>query len=672
TCILIDDQSQTISTLLVDRIIKNRGRLKTCPRLLLHSEQLEYPDLKVEIYRIDALIELNSEDSSTFEKAAQKISDLHSFVFSNHGASQYDASPLEIIRGESSAQQHCKILIKDIAALGPLVNEYEYAIKMLLKRLSTAFKMPITSIYIQNEDTIFTLISDLVTEEMLNAHTCNFKGICPKEIDRGDFTEVVWGRHKTKFDPFDSEEQTYHLVDLVLKSKDTVLGYIAIPKSEYDKIDEYYLELISLQASMFIISMMFYRAQKSSIKSHHLRLGALNETCRLFSNLDGQGFGLQFLLIILEYIAAHKGILALTNEDGKLTDTFFVGFSDETRRWLIDDNSTLPWENTLNSDQITQGSIILPLENENSDESKMYYIGYPLSDVQGKLGVIILFFWDLPLDYENLIPFCTTMATLASTHYANLKLYKEFLEKRLMDEQINIAREIQQDLLPKEIPDTSDFVISAASKSAKQVGGDFFDYLRLSPAEYVLVIGDVSGKGIPASLLMSMTKSLLKFHFQQKSDLCEIIADVNTYLANETPSEKFVTSQLVLICEESKTVEMVNAGHNPLLIFRADSRTFEEMDADGLALGVLPDMEYAIAKTSYSSGDIFLMYTDGLSEAMSPTREQFGMEKIMEIIMRMSDKNADDILDELYRAIQEHADGDDQHDDTTVLVLKAK
>ena len=663
TCILIDDQTTPISSLLVDRIEKNQDRLKTYPRLLLHSNQAGYPNLKIETYRTGALIELSNDDNSSIEKAAHKIINLHSRAFS---------SMPNLIPDNSLIQQTCKILVKDIAALGPSVNEYEYAIKMLLKQFSTAFKTPITSIYIAHEKTIFTLVSESVTEEELSAHTFTFKRICPHEIDNRYATEVVWGRQWAKPDFDDSKEKPYRLINLTLKSKDHTLGYVAIPENEYDEIDEYYHELISLQVSMFLIGAVNHRIQKSSIKRHHLRLGALNETCKMFNDMDDQNFGLQFLLIILEFIAAHKGILALMDEDGKITDAFSVGFSDETKQWLMSDESALPWKTTLESDQITQDSIILPLENENIDESTMHYIGYTLSDVQGKLGVIFLFFWDLPEDYENLLPFCTTMAILASTHYANLRLYEEFLEKRLTDEQINIARGIQQDLLPNEIPDTGDFVISASSRSATQVGGDFFDYIQLSPSDHILVIGDVSGKGIPASLLMSMTKSLLKFHFQQKTDLDEIIADVNTYLVNETQLEKFVTSQLVRLCEDEGIIEMTNAGHNPLLIFRAADKTFEEIDADGLALGVLPEMEYEIINTSYSSGDIFLMYTDGLSEAMSPSREQFGYDRIREIILRMSENDPYEILDELFQAIEEHAGGEDQHDDTTILVLKAK
>ena len=160
------------------------------------------------------------------------------------------------------------------------------------------------------------------------------------------------------------------------------------------------------------------------------------------------------------------------------------------------------------------------------------------------------------------------------------------------------------ELLPNETPEVPDFLISADSRPAKQVGGDFYDLIELSDEKYAIVIGDVAGKGIPASLLMSMTKSLLKFALLKSIDLTNVIVEVNTYLANETPVEKFVTVQILLIDQKEKRISMVNAGHGPLLIYRRFTDTFEELVVEGLALGINPNVDYDQVETDYDTGDI--------------------------------------------------------------------
>jgi serine phosphatase RsbU (regulator of sigma subunit) len=485
-------------------------------------------------------------------------------------------------------------------------------------------------------------------------------------------SDIVWGRKSIKANGLDFSDNRVNFVIEPIQVNGNVLGFWSIPLLDEVYYDSYLSSVLTKQIFMLFYSSLLYKAQKRINQNHFLRLGAINEVCGLFTNPDSKNFGLQFLLIILEHLSADIGILTIMDETGDIAEIHSAGIDEETQAWIKFKDTSIPWKEIYYGTGLKSGYLDDPRPSEDELKSSMYYIAYPLRDVQGRIGVLLIMFMNPPGSEAVFLPFLQTMSTLASAHFANINLYHQFLEKRLMEEQITIARDIQRELLPSEIPLLDDFLISASSKSAKQVGGDFYDLIPLPDRKYVALIGDVAGKGIPASLLMSMTKSLLKARILTSSDLPKVFREINIYLTNETPAEKFVTGQAILIDQVRKRIGIVNAGHGPLLVYRAATDDFEELDADGIALGILCDAEYRLLETTYDSGDILLMYTDGLSEAMSPSRELFGTSRIKQIIRQNPGIQPSILLEELYSAILKHADGKPQHDDTTVIVIKAK
>ena len=668
--ILIDDMAEIISSQWIDFILKNKDKLKSIPRVLLKSEGEMNADFKSSIYQTDAWIDIQSDDKTALDKAASEIARLSSAVNPPSDIiGDWQKSANLSMKKQRKEYSHNN-LISDIAALGPLIREYEFAIKSLLKLLAKSFEIPVTSIYIYADKTCYTYVHMPITTDHLSEHLKAFRKKCEDAIAFDGYTDVVWGRRLVKPEGDDSIgiDFTTGTLHLDAKKKQT-LGYVLIPASKGSQPESSSMNLLLLQISLLVNSALLFKTQRLIVQDNIIRLGTISETCKLFSDVDKKNFALQFLLILLEHLSATKGILGFLDDEGRFSEVYSVGFEERIQTWLAS-REALPWVDVYESDVPLSNRMEVPVGGVGQTE-ELHYIGYPLADFQGKIGVLFIFFKQPPLDAESFLPFFVTMSTLAGTHFTNIKLHEEFVEKRIMEEQINIMRNIQRGLLPQAMPSSNNFEIAAKSRSAKQVGGDFYDFIELSHNYLAVVIGDVSGKGIPASLLMVMTKSLLKFHLQQDVSLCEAVTDVNRFLAYETPAEKFVTAQAIYINAKNKSIELANAGHGYLVIYRSDTGIFEQLDAEGLALGILPEFGYEIINTTYSSGDIILMFTDGLSEAMSPTNEQFGYNRIEEIVRRMTDASPDEITNELFLAMEDHAEGKPQHDDTTVIVLKA-
>jgi serine phosphatase RsbU (regulator of sigma subunit) len=670
--LIISDASGKITPEIVNWLSHQDTCVANYPRILIGSADDYLIDFKKQLYDCQTFLEINLNDPSSVENGASSLHSIAEKISQNsHEPPDWQAFAMHMLGKIRESHIH-KGLIENVGSLAPLINEYEFAIKSALKLVAEAFKAPMASILIVQDQSIYTLINEQVTKNSFTDHLEFFRQQCTKNIDCESLTDIVWGRRFIKTNGLDFSNYPVNFIIEPIQVNENVLGFWSIPLLNEKYYDNYLSSVLTKQIFMLLYSSLLYKAQKRINQNHFLRLGAINEVCGLFTNPDSKNFGLQFLLILIEHLSADKGVLALMDEDANIVELHAAGIDEETKAWMKLGETSIPWNEIFGGNGPTSGYLDDRRLCRDETKSGMHYIAYPLSDVQGKIGVVLIMFMNPPGSETDFLPFFQTMATLASTHFANINLYQQFLEKRLMEEQITIARDIQRELLPTEIPLIDDFLISAASRSAKQVGGDFYDLIPLPEKKYVALIGDVSGKGIPASLLMSMAKSLLKFRLLRSSDLPKVISEVNIYLANETPAEKFVTGQAILIDQISKRISFVNAGHGPLLVYRALKDDFEELDAEGLALGILCSAEYELVETTYDSGDIFILYTDGLSEAMSPTRELFGVDRIKQIIKQKARIQPSILLEEFYSAILKHANGIPQHDDTTVIVIKAK
>lgn len=671
--VVIDAIVDTIPNQWLCCLIENEHELLDIPRVLLVMQGESFLDEKVKLFQCDTVLQIEPCDRESIKRS---IDSLISFTEIKPRKKQDDIGWQNLSRSLLSEiyQYRSRVdIFHKIFSLAPSIKEYDFTLHSILKQVNQVFKTPLSSLYIRQDDVIYTLVNEPISKNFVSNQINEFlKGISDKGIPVDNIFEITWGRNLIIGD----FSQVYNYPTMLvfpLESKGDNLGYWAIPSSdEKCVLDDAFVAMVSQQITLLIKYSWLYKKQGLTVRSNLHRLGAINEVCKLFADIDGHDFGLQFLLILLEHISADKGLLILMDDSEAITDYHCVGVNKEDAESILRDKDTLPYTETYRGDDIKTGVFDFPCTEEDDRDTSMHYFGLPLVGVQGNNGAVFIFFKSPPSEEEDFLAFFKTMAILAGTHFESIDLYHQYLEKRIIEEQINIAREIQRGLLPKSTPDLEHFQVAAESRPATQVGGDFYDFITLPSSRQVVLIGDVSGKGIPASQLMSMTKSLLKFHLEHSGNLHETMCEVNKYLTDETPHEKFVTVQAILIDEQRRIIEMVNAGHEFLLVRRSNDSSFEEVRSESLPLGVLSDANFNKLDVSYQSGDIFLMFTDGLPEAMSPEKKIFGIERIKDVLKETWHLSVQEILDAFFKALDIHAANSAQHDDTTIIVLKAK
>jgi steroid delta-isomerase-like uncharacterized protein len=243
----------------------------------------------------------------------------------------------------------------------------------------------------------------------------------------------------------------------------------------------------------------------------------------------------------------------------------------------------------------------------------------------------------------------------------------EAQERERIEQELRVARQIQRSLLPEATPELYGWRLTAYYKPAREVGGDFYDFLELENGRLGLVVGDATGKGIPAALVMATTRGMLRAVAQSLDSPGEVLARVNDALCPDIPSEMFVTCFYAILDPKSGTLRYANAGHDlPYLWHGGDA---EELRARGMPLGLMPEMSYDESEAVLREGDCVLFYSDGLVEAHDPHYEMFGFPRLGALIAEHGKQRSlvHSLLKELYSFVGE---GWEQEDDITLLTLE--
>src|SRR5215208_2277556 len=240
-------------------------------------------------------------------------------------------------------------------------------------------------------------------------------------------------------------------------------------------------------------------------------------------------------------------------------------------------------------------------------------------------------------------------------------------ERERIEQELRVARLIQQTLLPKHVPDLPGYQLAAYYQPAREVGGDFYDFLELEDGHLGLVVGDVTDKGVPAAIVMATTRTMLRASAQSLDSPGEVLQRVNDALYPDIPSEMFVTCFYAILDPKSGTVSYANAGHDlPYLWHGGDAK---ELRAGGMPLGLMPEMGYEEKEAVLREGDSVLFYRDGLVEAHDPNYEMFGFPRLRVLILEHGKQRSlvDSLLEELYSFVGESWE---QEDDITLLTLR--
>ncbi len=245
---------------------------------------------------------------------------------------------------------------------------------------------------------------------------------------------------------------------------------------------------------------------------------------------------------------------------------------------------------------------------------------------------------------------------------------KEARERERIEQELKVASIIQQTLLPKSEPDLPGYDVATFYKPAREVGGDFYDFLELEDGRLGLIIGDVTDKGVPAAMVMATTRTLLRASAQRFDSPGDVLERVNDILVPDIPPNMFVTCLYAILDPRSGRLHYANAGHD--LPYRSRRKTAEELRARGMPLGLMPGMGYEEKEVFLEEGDTVLFYSDGLVEAHDPRREMFGFPRLQGLVGAHRSGGAslvEFLLSELGRFT---GDGWEQEDDITLVTLE--
>ena len=250
------------------------------------------------------------------------------------------------------------------------------------------------------------------------------------------------------------------------------------------------------------------------------------------------------------------------------------------------------------------------------------------------------------------------------------------LAQRALAHELSLATSIQSGLLPSGLPELPGFDLAAFYLSAKEVGGDYYDFLQVDGNTMGIVVADVSGKGVPGSLVMTMTRSLL--HMAAKENLSpeKTVIEVNNCLAPDMNPGMFVTMAYLVLNTLDRKVRLVRAGHNAPLLYSARHGKVIDLHPKGIAIGLdregpLFSSQLETQKFTLQPGDVLVLYTDGSVEGKDPHGNDFGDERLQRLIFETRDRSAQEILDTIMEDLRVHQESAEQSDDITLLVLKS-
>jgi len=290
--------------------------------------------------------------------------------------------------------------------------------------------------------------------------------------------------------------------------------------------------------------------------------------------------------------------------------------------------------------------------------------------IQGRIiGVFNLENDELDAYHEGHLEFLKTFASQAAAAIERARLLDQAMEARNLERELEIARGIQASFLPTAPPSIAGLDLAGLNIPYREVGGDYFDYIKIVDNQLGLAIGDVSGKGVAAALLMAAFRASLLAEIRNHFAIRRILQKVNRLLYESTDDGKFVTAFYGVLDAKNRVFTFANAGHNPPLLLRADGRA-EWLSEGGLPLGVLEEATYEERPVPLGSGDVLVLYTDGVTEASNDVEDQYGVERLEALVRSHAGRPAADLVEAIRVEVEAFTGDRHLNDDLTVVVAR--
>ncbi len=292
---------------------------------------------------------------------------------------------------------------------------------------------------------------------------------------------------------------------------------------------------------------------------------------------------------------------------------------------------------------------------------------FPLS-ARGELVGLMLVGAQPQLSHRRL-NILTGIAHQAATAVVNHQLYQEAAERDRLERELDVAREIQASLIPRDNPAIPGCQVAGYWQAARQVSGDFYDFMELADGKWGILIADVADKGVPAAIFMALSRTILRTIAFNRTDPANTLIRANEIIGKDAQSDLFVTVFYAVWDAHKEVLTYANGGHNPPLLLRADGQ-IQMLTTNGIALGVLPQVQIERRETVFRQGDTLVLYTDGVTEAMNEDFDEFGLDRLRVTVEAARQRHPGEIVTAVTQAIHVHAGDTPQFDDITLVVMK--
>ena len=263
----------------------------------------------------------------------------------------------------------------------------------------------------------------------------------------------------------------------------------------------------------------------------------------------------------------------------------------------------------------------------------------------------------------------TLLSNLAAVKIENAKLIVQSIEKEKMEKELDLAAKIQEDFLPKESPESKNFKIVGSNIPCYQVGGDYYDFITIDPSRLGVVVADVSGKGVGASLLMASLRAALHSELDPKYKIEEMAAKLNNFVHRSSASNSFITFFYCELNNKTGEFKYINAGHNPPLVIGKKGK-IQRLESCGLCLGMFPSTSYKASKVTLDVGDKAILFTDGITESRNKDNKEFDEEGLIKLIRKHSKLSAKELLEKINEEVDSFISGAERMDDMTIVIIQ--
>ena len=374
----------------------------------------------------------------------------------------------------------------------------------------------------------------------------------------------------------------------------------------------------------------------------------------------------KILDLSIEAVGAQRGVL-MTLEGDNLVVRANRGegfrISTAVRDRVLNEKKSLLVKDTQMDDAFRERLSIV-------EQKVRTLITVPLQTKDQIIGLIYVdspfFVREFTLDDLNLL---TVMANTAAIRIEHARLMEVEQAERMMSRDLEQAADIQRRFLPSAPPEVAGADVAGYNAPCRTVGGDYYDFFTYPNGRLAMVLGDVSGKGMPASLMMMGLQARVQALVDEPDDLGATMSRINKITCSKCPANRFITFFFCVMDPATGDVFYANAGHNPPFVVRSNGE-ISMLPGGGPPLGILPSAPYAQEKAKLENGDVLVMYSDGVTEAQNPTEEEFGEDRFSDVLRENRDKSASDIVDAVNQAILVWEAGGHAADDLTLVVAK--